>query len=1134
MPAMAILKTNKTDFMSEQIKNTLFRMASLRAPQLLTEQDRSNNFIFHPGPFAEGAYAGALEAYNAETDLDDHFELLNSTEFSIIKFPNNLKELVGETFYNLANFVASNRHKDESSVSTHFEGIEPLENDDVVIIWDNLFYQLIKNESPVLREQLIQVLVANHLVQLKDALTPDWWSYANARVALPKELFGYQTKLADEAPAEPAAPTLNYLKKETETAQAKSKMLLYQKTVEDFRKAERAWQRENKVLYEDARKDYEASVADILANADTGTDTNGNTYYIGLEIPPFNFTPTAQLLDEAVLLHLSDDAATVAEELELLSLNSFEEVFEKLEDASKQLAAVAMDPSSFNVQYASINNMLLPVGNKAAAGLKPYPYTIKLQTLAHKRKVFLSLDTGDSNGSIIGQEYHGSPNVGGSLTGYDIVQTSSPASSILVMELFAPTGIAVTDTVTSIDFDGSLTLDSGVKLTFSLTVELADGEASGYMDVDMEQSDNQGSNFIPSGYGITRLGIADYQKVEQSVCCYVPGEVSHIENVMAREYKERSSRKLRRSEDTTTTESQMEKESLSDSTSTSRHELQQEVSAVLNESSSQNVNSNSSMSGPKFLGANAQFGLSTSFAHNVSQQESNRQAVTNAQEITERALERVVQKVREERVTKIVEEFEESNKHGFDNRRGDKHISAVYRWVDKVYKNQVLNYGKRLMYEFMVPQPASFHLEAMKALPQSGVSLLTKPVDPKTFLPDASYVTAANYQRFAAAYNADVEAPPVNNMSIGTAFSMANGGGEGTGMLVKSESTNLKIPEGYFTLSATAQMSGQQWGNPTVGKGFGVGIGNSQIDKANNPQSETRYVALDRFVGEIPVSAFFCNFYSAQVTIAIALQVLPEHLAKWQGSTFTAIVEAYETKLAQYNEAVAASQQQQQTKPTNPAFYRQVENTVLRKNCISTMINTNQNGTLDLYKAGGVTSMVPILTKGTDSYANLAKFMEQAFEWDQISYTFYPFYWANKSNWQAAYQQDVDDALFRSFLQAGYARVVATVRPGFEEAVMHYMATGQVWNGGQVPVIGDDLYLSIVQELQAPPSYVEQTWETRVPTTLTAIQNGTIVLTDTGLPCECDDDNGIEAKDDDDHKLGVVLGWIDSEGTVGS
>lgn len=70
------------------------------------------------------------------------------------------------------------------------------------------------------------------------------------------------------------------------------------------------------------------------------------------------------------------------------------------------------------------------------------------------------------------------------------------------------------------------------------------------------------------------MGIADYKKVEQTVQGYIEGDVAHIENIMAREYKEKATRKLRRSENTTSISSESEKEQLSDTTSTDRFEMQ--------------------------------------------------------------------------------------------------------------------------------------------------------------------------------------------------------------------------------------------------------------------------------------------------------------------------------------------------------------------------------------------------------------------------------------------------------------------------------------------------------------------------------------------------------------------------------
>ena len=100
-----------------------------------------------------------------------------------------------------------------------------------------------------------------------------------------------------------------------------------------------------------------------------------------------------------------------------------------------------------------------------------------------------------------------------------------------------------------------------------------------------DDNDGETPGNAPSGYGIRRLGIADYRRVEQTVCCYVPGEVSHIENIMAREFKEKETRRLRRREETNTVSTEKETEQLTDTTTTDRFEMNQEVSSVVSSGS---------------------------------------------------------------------------------------------------------------------------------------------------------------------------------------------------------------------------------------------------------------------------------------------------------------------------------------------------------------------------------------------------------------------------------------------------------------------------------------------------------------------------------------------------------------------
>src|SRR5262249_15442111 len=101
-----------------------------------------------------------------------------------------------------------------------------------------------------------------------------------------------------------------------------------------------------------------------------------------------------------------------------------------------------------------------------------------------------------------------------------------------------------------------------------------------------------------------------------------------------------------------------------------------------------------------------------------------------------------------------------------------------------------------------------------------------------------------------------------------------------------------------------------------------------------------------------------------------------------------------------------------------------------------------------------------------DAQGRYARFFEQAFEWEQMMYFLYPYYWAAKQRWSSMVRAGDDDPLFLDFLKAGFARVVIAVRPGFESAVVHFLETGEIWNGGDLPPITGPLYLNIVEEVR--------------------------------------------------------------------
>lgn len=626
--------------------------------------------------------------------------------------------------------------------------------------------------------------------------------------------------------------------------------------------------------------------------------------------------------------------------------------------------------------------------------------------------------------------------------------------------------------------------------------------------------------FIPSGFGMKNIGVADYLKVEQSTYCYVEGDVAHIENIMAREYKERATRRLKRSESQTTSSSETEKEKLTDTTSTERHEMQSEISKILQESkdfaASTGFHANYNLTNGS-LG----FDVAASYATHNSKEESNRQAVTEAKDITARALDRIVTKVKEERIDKVLEEYEENNKHGFDNTKGSNHVVGVYRWVDKVVKNQIYNYGKRMMFEFMIPEPAKLHTLGTKMIDAS--SSLIKPIDPRSI--DAAQMQMKDFtslnndvilKYWLSEYNVEIDEKPLQSFSIGKSLN-----GQSSGNISEIEFYTMKdeiqIPEGYIAKEGLASFSAA-----SDGDGANVNLLLGDLHYHFGPGRWGQAAVFGRqtfskpYSKSVPISSTGYNEFAGTSNFIIDVELTTEAKNIWFQKTFNKIIEAYEVELEKYNQALAeAKALGVQIKGSNPGFYRKIENTILRRNCISYMINQDPSAALTFGKnkyyntnnaTESFTNTEIKLDSGLDQYAAFVKFMEQAFEWDIMSYYFYPYYWGNREKWADMYQFDDNDPTFRAFMQSGMARVIVTVRPGFEEAVRHFLATGQIWNGGEVPVIDDPLFLSIVDEMRAAVGEKQgEPWREKIPTSLTILQADSIGLrVEKALPCNCE------------------------------
>lgn len=617
---------------------------------------------------------------------------------------------------------------------------------------------------------------------------------------------------------------------------------------------------------------------------------------------------------------------------------------------------------------------------------------------------------------------------------------------------------------------------------------------------------------------IRPLGIGDLNRVEQTLCCYKAGEVAHIENIMQGEYKERATRHLLRTEDTLDVTTDSETTTERDTTTTDRFELAQEATKVLQQDSSLTLGASASGTfGPVTVQASSNFAMSSSSA------QTDHQTATYAKSITDRSLQRIVEKVRTQRTSKRTEEFEENNKHGLDNRGGTKHVVGLYRWVDKLYKAQVVNYGKRLMFEFMIPEPGNFHLWAMSRSAATDSASLALPTDPRLKgitgqdpLSSAQALSPTNYLAWAAAYNASVTPPPAETVVVSLALDGSRNpiSRSSDTAIMAGKSDGLVVPEGYVGTSVNMIADFQDSSGSGALPGAAINVGDTGVWWVQGGRGGVQRGAWSgpRGVGSVAgkVAVSYGVVFSERFTANIVLTCTRTAAAldAWRLKAFQAILDAYQTQKDAYDQAVAATRAaglDTTIQGTNPALNQQLITNELKKGCLNWLFQGQQFGTYAVWRYGDPYNP-PHYSTDAQAAADgeRTKFMEQCFEWELMSYTLYPYYWANQGRWRPLYQLSDPDPLLLGFLQSGMARVLVSVRPGYERAAMYFLRTGKVYNGGELPAIDSPIYRSVVEEMQQPVGVrVGEPWEIRVPTTMTVLQADSGAIEGKGLPCAC-------------------------------
>lgn len=582
--------------------------------------------------------------------------------------------------------------------------------------------------------------------------------------------------------------------------------------------------------------------------------------------------------------------------------------------------------------------------------------------------------------------------------------------------------------------------------------------------------------------------VADLFVIKEELARYEEGDLADIENVLAGEKKVRCHRNLYRTEDTTEAETETITSEERDHQVSEKFSLQEEVKSTIESKVGIDAGVTSTFKYGEIVTVTPHANVTT----NSSKSRAQNMARAYAKDIVDRSVSKLQEKVRRVQVSKVISELEERSRHSIDNTEtGAVHRAGLYYWVNRVTHAQVFNYGKHMMFDAFLPEPAALfkklYEEKLKSDKAKG-----KPEKPSETVASIQRGTYASVLSKYAIASTDELQPPDPETAIQVAFSqnVAKPDGEKAMGFSSNEFKTSEIPEGYraakleFDVRANSGHPKSTDGRDEVAISVHVGdtvllnehLNEHQaaedgqslpLDIATWSASGSRTMNGEEGVITVALAGFSSMAFSVSGTVSVICELKPETFEKWQTKIYNEVMADYHRRLDAYNASDNTDEQLIQIKGRNPFLNREIERNEIKRHVIALLMCNYFNGIGSMVERVAPCGYPEIDFAKLERDAPVIQFFEQVFEWSYVNYLFYHSMWARKCKWPELIDEDSGDPLFDKFLMAGAARVQVPIRNGMEEYFAWFLKTGQIWGAsGNPPISGDDEYVSMIQELK--------------------------------------------------------------------
>jgi hypothetical protein len=378
-------------------------------------------------------------------------------------------------------------------------------------------------------------------------------------------------------------------------------------------------------------------------------------------------------------------------------------------------------------------------------------------------------------------------------------------------------------------------------------------------------------------------------------------------------------------------------------------------------------------------------------------------------------------------------------------------VRVDYFQLMRKWQVDLIRYGLRMTYDIVLPNPGNALIGRLAQLD----ALKTQIAADHVFAITLDQITPTSWKVLEQQFSVSLPSPPADPFEAMQSGTLSDSVDKFAFVPVDVELPDgYEVTGGHFHARVHVGGGGDHKAQVSV-TGEAPSAGTWPLDAAGQFQDADGVLEVDltnaSIVGRSGKVSIMINHYNVDTggwLLKVQASPTQDAIDSWQSSILNKLRDAdnslYQSHLQKLNEQAAA------IKAELGAFdaltLRRMEREEIMRGLLQWLFGPSfqiQPGVLDQYLDNPEQSVFQ--TGNSEAwqivmqYGEYIKYIHNAIEWENVLFFPYPYFWDSSTRWPFKLFLMHPDPEHRSFLRAGCARVVLTIRPGFEQSFAQFM-----------------------------------------------------------------------------------------------